>query len=321
MLNLRHIQYFIAVADSRSISAAAETLGMAQPSLSESIVRLEQHFGTELAIRSARGIELTEAGSVLAQHGRRLLDMCDMLTDEVRQVGGLPSGQLTLALPPSLGLVLSVPLAETVLHDLPDLRLHITEGMSRHILSMVEEEAAHLGCVYDIADPEKFAIQPLMTEELYLVTAVDNWDGEIGANGFATEPIGIERLAELPLVVPNNSHGARTVIERAAKAGGVKLNVVCQIDPLPQIIEMVDRASAYSILPQTSVMSQVRAGRIALVPIQGGAIKRTAYMVRKRARPMSTGVQQIQKLIISIMSEMIRRHGLGAVVLTGGEAG
>ncbi|MFV0299630.1 MAG: LysR family transcriptional regulator, partial [Paracoccus sp. (in: a-proteobacteria)] len=109
MLNLRHIQYFIAIAESRSISAAAESLGMAQPSLSESIARLEQYFETPLAIRGARGIELTEAGAALARKGRRLLDICDMMTTEIREIGGAPSGQITLALPPSLGLILSVP--------------------------------------------------------------------------------------------------------------------------------------------------------------------------------------------------------------------
>lgn len=314
MLNLRHIQYFIAIAENRSISAAAESLGMAQPSLSESISRLEQHFGTTLAIRGARGIELTEAGALLARQGRRLLELCDALSDEVRQVGGAPSGLLKLALPPSLGLILSVPLAETVLNDLPDVRLHITEGMSRHIIAMVEDETAQLGCVYEFADPEQFVSTPLLTEEMFLVTAVDDWRGEIGPDGFAVEPITVAELGELPLVLPNKSHGARVILERAAKASGAGLNVVTQIDPLPQIIEMVDRASAYTILPQASVFRQVRSGRLALVRIEGAPMKRTCHVIRKRARPVSASMVAVGDLIHAIVGEMIQRFGLSATV-------
>lgn len=315
MLNLRHIHYFLAVAESRSISAAAEVLGMAQPSLSECVLRLEQHFQTQLAIRSARGIELTEAGQALAERGRRFLDMAETLTAEVRQIGGVPSGDLTVALPPSIGLILSVPLAETVLTELPSIRLHVAQGMSRHILTQIEDEYVHLGCVYETPDPARFVSLPLMSEELFLVTAPDNWSGEIGPDGRARDPMPLAQLADLPLVLPNNSHGARTIVERTARLEGVALNIVSQIDALPQIVEMVERASAYSILPHAAVINQIRAGSIAIVPVEGTPLRRTAYLVRKWARPMTRGSLQVQAMIVSILTEMIRRFDLAATCL------
>lgn len=311
-LDLRHLYFFLVLAEHRSISAAAASLEMAQPSLSERIAKFEQRLDVRLAIRSAKGVELTEAGAALAQIGREFLDQAEALVARIQQVGGVPVGEVTVALPPSIGLLLGVPLAETILSEAPMVRLHLTEAMSHRILDMIWEEYAHLGCVYEIPDSSRFAAQPLLTEEMFLITAPDNWDDGIGPDGRALAPIPISRLADLPVVLPNHSHGARTLVERCTRADGVSLNVVMQIDALPQIVEVVKRASAYSILPQAAVKAQVAEGTLALVPIEGAKIQRTAYMVRKRARPMTAGALTVQSAIITIADEMIRRYGLAA---------
>lgn len=311
--NLRHISYFLAVAEYKSMSAAAEALGLTQPSLSEAVLKLERQLDTKLAIRTPRGVELTEAGQTLARHGKQLLDKAETLANEVQQTGGVVAGNLTVALPPTIGLILSVPLAETVLTELPKVRLHITEGMSRHILEMIEDETAQIGCVYDVADASRFVSQPLLTEDLFVITASDNWPGEIGPDGVALEPISLEDVQALPLVLPHSSHGARTIVERSATSSGGRLNVVSEIDALPHIIEMVERASAYSLLSQAAVLKQVEQGSLALVPIKDAKIQRTAYLVRKWSRPLSVSDQAVQATIISVMAEMIQRHRLSAL--------
>lgn len=72
---LRHLEYFLAVADARSFSQAAESLGMAQPPLSQRIRALEGHLGVELFDRSRRQIQLTEAGGLLVAEARVMLQM------------------------------------------------------------------------------------------------------------------------------------------------------------------------------------------------------------------------------------------------------
>ncbi|WP_417210510.1 LysR family transcriptional regulator [Antarctobacter sp.] len=312
--NLRHISYFLAVAEYKSMSAAADALGLTQPSLSEAVLKLERHLDTRLAVRSPRGVEMTEAGRTLAMRGKDLLDRAEALANEVKQTGGVAAGELTVALPPTIGLIISVPLAETVLTELPKVRLHITEGMSRHILDQVENETAQIGCVYDIANASRFVSQPLLTEELFVITAPDNWPGEIGPNGIALNPVTLEELQKLPLVLPHNSHGARTIVERCVASAGGRLNVVSEIDALPHIIEMVERASAYSLLSQAAVLRQVERGSLALVPIKDAKLQRTAYLVRKWSRPLTVSDQAVQATIISVIAEMIQRYSLSAMV-------
>lgn len=311
-LDLRHLYFFLVLAEHRSISAAAAKLDIAQPSLSERIAKFEQQLDLRLVIRSAKGVELTEAGAALAKVGREFLEQAEDLVARIQQVGGVPVGEVIVALPPSIGLLLGVPLAETVLSEAPMVRLHLTEAMSHRILDMIWQDYAHLGCVYEPPDSSRFAAQPLLTEEMFVITAPDNWNGEIGPDGRATEPVPISRLSDLPMVLPNHSHGARTLVERCTRAEGVALNVVMQIDALPQIVEVVQRASAYSILPQAAVIRQIAEGNLAIIPIEGAKIQRTAYMVRKRARPMTAGALTVQASLIAIAEEMIRRHGLAA---------
>ena len=311
-LELRQLYYFLALADHGSISAAAEALGMAQPSLSENVAKLERRLNVKLALRSARGVELTEAGRAFAVRGRQLLQMSQSVVEAVQAVGGAAAGQVAVGLPPSIGLVLAVPLAETVQSELPDVRLHVSEGMSRSILERIENEFVHLGCVYDVPDASIFVAQPLYTEEMFLVTAPDNWPEPIGPDGRAVRPITVAELEGLPLVMPNNSHGARTLIERQVRGHNVKLNIAMEIDALPHITEMVCRASAYSILSEAAVMEHVNSGRLAMVPIEGVKIERTAFLVRKRSRPISRAVLEVQNSIVTIAHEMLSRYRFSA---------
>ncbi|NKC04944.1 hypothetical protein HED55_22550 [Ochrobactrum haematophilum] len=205
-----------------------------------------------------------------------------------------------------------MPLAETVQTEMPSIRMHLTEAMSRIILEKIDREDVHIGCVYETPDPSQFVTQPLYTEELFLCTAPDNWPGEIGSNGVALQPVPVDVLEKLPLVMPNNSHGGRTVAEKYARSFNTSLNVVMEIDPLPSLIEMACRASAYTILSEAAVMHHVNAGTLALVPIEGVKMERTAYLVRKRSRPMSRAAFWVQNMIISITEEMIQRYKLSA---------
>src|ERR1700719_4235352 len=85
-LELRHLRYFVAVAEAGSLTVAAEqTLHTAQPSLSRQMRDLEYQVGTQLMIRSARGIELTAAGRTFLDHARLALAQVEMAREAARR--------------------------------------------------------------------------------------------------------------------------------------------------------------------------------------------------------------------------------------------
>jgi LysR family transcriptional regulator, hca operon transcriptional activator len=86
-MELRHLRYFVAVADAASLTVAAEqTLHTSQPSLSRQIRDLEQEVGAQLLTRRARGIELTPAGRAFLEHARAVLAQVQAATDAARRV-------------------------------------------------------------------------------------------------------------------------------------------------------------------------------------------------------------------------------------------
>lgn len=285
---------------------------LAQPSLLENIAKLEKQLGVTLAIGGSRGIQMTEVGMLLAKRGKEILGSATNLVGEVRQLSGEPRGPVSVGLPPSLSILLSVPLLETIHNEYPSVRLHIAEAMSGDILEWINTDRIDLGCAYDVSESASYAYEPLLTEELFLVTAPDNWDEPIGRDGIAKNPINATRLQELPLVLISPAHGARKLQEKFARSIGIQLNVVAAVNSLPHIVEIVSRASAYTLLAHGAVVNQVAAGSLALVPIREPTIRRTAYFVRKRSRAVTRASALVEANIKTIIREMVKRFHIRA---------
>lgn len=310
LLNTRQLSYFVAVAEHGSISAAAASMSIAQPSMSENIAKLEKQLGVQLLLKGARGIQLTEVGKLMARRCVEILGDIDALVDEVQQLSVDPRGTALIGFTPSLGILLTVPLLETINAEYPDIRLGFSEGMSSDVVDWVLSERVEIGCVYNAHESAQLSTELLMTEEVFLVTAPDNWDDEFGPDGIALNPLPAVRLADLPLVTTSPSHGARLAQDKFAQSVGIKLNVIATIDSLPQIVDMVSRASAYTITSHGAVVKQVAEGKLGLVRIVDPSFIRTASLVRKRARPVSRASEIAEAYIKTIVREMIERYGI-----------
>lgn len=310
IIDLRLLHYFLALANHGSISAAASALGLAQPSVSENITKLEKRLNIQLAIRGPRGITLTEAGLALARQGKELIDAAERLAQEVSAIAGDVRGHVAVGLPPSLSILLSVPLAETVYTELSSVRLHVVGGLSGDILEWVASGRLDLGCVYENPDSAVFESHPILIEELFIVSAPDNLPRICSETG--SRSVSAEALSGLPLVMPSAPHGARRFLERFARANRINLNVAIEMDSLPQIIEMVSRASAYTVLPHAAVARAVEAGELALIKINNSRLQRTAYLTRKRSGTASAASLAVRRTMLKIIREMIERFKLEA---------
>jgi DNA-binding transcriptional LysR family regulator len=110
-VELRHLRYFVALADAGTFTHAAEQMFIAQPTLSQQIRRLEEMVGTPLLQRRREGLQLTEAGSVLLEESRAVLSLIDHGVSRTRQAAGLGRPRLRFVLPSSLPEGLAVDVA------------------------------------------------------------------------------------------------------------------------------------------------------------------------------------------------------------------
>jgi DNA-binding transcriptional LysR family regulator len=107
-LELRHLRYFVALADAGSFTHAAERMFIAQPTLSQQIRRLEEMVGTPLLQRRRQGLRLTTAGTVLLDASRNVLSLMDHEVSRTRQAAGLGRQRLRVVVPPHLPDALAV---------------------------------------------------------------------------------------------------------------------------------------------------------------------------------------------------------------------
>ena len=107
-VELRHLRYFVAVADAGTFTHAAERMFIAQPTLSQQIRRLEEMVGTPLLQRRREGVRLTEAGAVLLEESRSVLSLVDHAVSRTRQAAGLGRPRLRVVIPPELPEALAV---------------------------------------------------------------------------------------------------------------------------------------------------------------------------------------------------------------------
>jgi DNA-binding transcriptional LysR family regulator len=101
-IELRHLRYFVALADAGNFTHAAERMFIAQPTLSQQIRRLEEIVGTQLVQRHHGGVRLTNAGAVLLEASRNVLSLVDQEVSRTRQVAGLGRQRLRVVVPPRL---------------------------------------------------------------------------------------------------------------------------------------------------------------------------------------------------------------------------
>ncbi len=113
-IELRHLRYFVALADAGSFTRAAERMFIAQPTLSQQIRRLEEIIGTPLLQRRRDGLRLTEAGAVLLDASRAVLSLLDREVSRTRQAAGLGRQHLRMVVPPGLPDALAVEAASAL---------------------------------------------------------------------------------------------------------------------------------------------------------------------------------------------------------------
>src|SRR6202035_4738828 len=101
-IELRHLRYFVALADAGSFTHAAEQMFIAQPTLSQQIRRLEEIVGTQLLQRRREGLQLTKAGAVLLDASRTVLSLVDHEVNRTRQAAGLGRPRLRMVVPSRL---------------------------------------------------------------------------------------------------------------------------------------------------------------------------------------------------------------------------
>ncbi len=303
MIGIRRLRYFIAISEESSLSAAAQRLGVAQPSLSQHVIHLEAELGVTLIERSPRGIVLTEEGNTLVRHARAIIARIDECVEDIRDLHGPVRGTVVLGIPSSISMVMLVPLAETIRSELPDIRLTAAESMSGFIKQWIEDESVDMGFLYNLASPKEFQTTHILDENLFFYAAPDNWP-------LKTEPgmpAPLEEIKDLDLILPSPAHGLRYVIDQCARTRNITLNVVMEMNAMTQIKELVARGSGYTIFSPAAAFDYERRGELIKSPIVEPQMTRSVYLATKPSKSLSRASRAVEKITLEVARDMVGR--------------
>lgn len=299
-MDARQLRTFLKIVELGSITRAADALGVAQPSLSQLLLRLEDEVGTKLFRRTARGVTTTEGGRIFEEHARHILRTIDQALEDVRQLKNEASGKVSFAMPMSVSLVIGIPLVETVLKRAPSVSLRLIEAFSGYIRAWLDEGSIDLGILYDVGPLRHLSVKRLVREELYLVGPPDRFGALDNAS-----PVSVHELDNLPLILPSPQHGLRQFLDREAHRLGIEMKVSTEIDALAHIAHLVADGYGYSILSLPAVRAELAAGRVSVARIEDGAIRRTLCLVRNPSSVVTRASVRVEDLVIKIMRSLI----------------
>ena len=240
-MELRHVRYFLAIAETRSFTRAAERLHVTQPTLSHQIKQLEQQIGTVLFERSAKEIELTAAGQLFKPYCERILKEIDSSMLAISDLEGLMRGSLRVGvfhsfthsvLPPVLAeFALRYPGVQVTAQLVPrvDLERQLISGDLDFAISYLSDAN------------EQIVAEPLFEEELVLI--VGSMHSHVGRKSMP-----MRELATLPLVSLTAEFGARQFIDRFLAENGLAPHVVLDMNAVEPILATIRNSRLASVL-------------------------------------------------------------------------
>src|SRR5262249_8791983 len=170
-MELRHLRYFVAVAEEGHITRAAERLGIQQPPLSRQIKVIEQELDVQLFRRKARGVELTDAGHALLDDARAILADLDRAFESTRRTARGEQGRICVGITPS---AMFHPLLAHAIRSFRDafplVSLTLEECLSNELMDRLRDEQMDAAFIRtSVADPEGLVITPLLDEPMMVV--------------------------------------------------------------------------------------------------------------------------------------------------------
>ncbi|HEY3621876.1 MAG TPA: LysR family transcriptional regulator [Roseiarcus sp.] len=243
-MELRHLRYFVAVAEEGSLTVAAEKrLHTAQPSLSRQMRDLEDQVGVALMSRSVRGVELTAAGRAFLDHARLALTQAEAAVEAARRAAEPLKPALALGF--MTGTEIDwLPKAMRILHDqLPNMKLTIASQYSPDLAA--ELMRGTLDAAFMRAEPhaENLVYRRVLTEPLILVFPSDH-------RLAAQETVDLREIVGETFIIPSNTAPTlHPVIAGYLERSGLHIKPAHEVDHLAHAVSMVASTGAVMLLP------------------------------------------------------------------------
>ncbi|TMV84825.1 LysR family transcriptional regulator [Thioclava sp. BHET1] len=276
-LSLRRLRQFLIVAETLHMARAAEQIGIAQPALSQQIRALEEGLGVRLFHRRKRGIELTAAGESYRQSAARLIASHHEAAERARLMARGELGRIVVGHVPSALFSPSFPqLLRRLADDLPDVELHLREGLIRDLSRDVITGQIDIALLRAPVAAQSDLAQLALPEQRLLVAVPRQHPLARKAS------VGVTDLVGLPLVGYSDPTdvGIMQIVNRVADRAGVSLTLRWSVSTMTGILGLVAEGFGYGIVP--AGLEAFGPQTLAFVPLsEEGATAGLCYVWRR----------------------------------------
>ncbi len=277
-MTLQQLQYVLAAIEHGSFSAAADTLHLAQPSLSEQVRRLEAELGVTLFQRVGRGLVLTEAGRALRPHAEAALAAVERARESVGAIRELRGGLAAFGTFGTARMYLGADLVEDFRDSHPDVRVRIVGQNSSDTVIAIRSGELEAGLVVLPIDDRGLTVRPAMRDEVLYVSA---------APERLRRPMTIARLAIAPLILSEASWGSadptRRQLSELAQREGVAIEPQIDVEDVEVALALTARGLGDTIAPR-GMLRQLAPREVGWVPFADPIYETFAFTWRRGAQ-------------------------------------
>jgi LysR family cyn operon transcriptional activator len=241
-IEIRHLRYFLAVAETENFTRAAERLQISQPSIYQQITQLEQALRTPLFRRVGKRVFLTEAGASFRKGAevvlRKLEDACSSVAD----IAGLVSGRVNVGVIPALHFAWIPPMLGHMAREYPGVTVGVQELASSGVETEVESGRLDLGFGLMTHNSPNIRYERLVSQPFSLIVSA--------TNKFAKRPsVELKELEGERLVLLPDSFDMRRAADTVLLHARVHPRVMFEIDSIDAVLSSVDQAGIPTLLP------------------------------------------------------------------------
>jgi DNA-binding transcriptional LysR family regulator len=312
-MQLQQLRYFLAVAETRHFTQAAEVLGVAQPTLSKQIHTLEASLGAPLFDRIRGAVTLTAAGETLLPLARRMVADADAARDAVADIVGLRRGEVRLGATPSLCASLVPVVLRTFRSAHPDIALHVNEGSSQDLSADLLAHTLDLALIVQPEQGVDAALEavPILRESLVVASPADRPPPTISPHLTLTE------LQHTPLVMFRPGYDLRDVTLEACRQAGFTPRFAVEGGEMDAVLAFVEAGLGVALVPR-----MVLANRPLLraTPLASPGMRRTIALAHRKRSVLPHAAQALRDTLLDHIA-VGGALPAGVTVLTGDATG
>lgn len=288
-MELHPLKVFLAVANEKSFSRAAEKMLRTQPAVSLAVQRLETELGEKLIDRSAKELLLTDSGRIVLEYARRFENLEREMETSLRELRDNSAGRLTIGANESTSLYLLKHI-QNYRRIYPKVKVQVRRSLSSRIPSELVDGDLELGMLSFDPGDDRLAATVIYTDHLAFVVSPKH-------RFAARESVSISELGMETFIAHNVSSPYRDAVLREFQRNKVPLNMDVEMPTIEMIRRMVQRNEGVAFLPRMCVEQEIEQGILREVPVAELAVERKIRLVYPKRRALSHAARAFLELV------------------------